>query len=1188
MKKRLLGVFLALTLALTCFAVAACGKEEEKDTPIGDPVAMSLAYAEDTGVLSWAAVDGATKYTVRLSNVNDTAKSEQTSETSVQLYLRSGLTRITVVAEDDKGRERGNGVKTVTLDVDFGAPDSVTGISYDKASGSLGWTASEGAVKYYVSISSVNNAEFAAIENREVTDAALTVALDKGVYDVSVVAADEHDAKSAVSAYRYASYVDPTYDSEISEGVYKLFDFGDENVLDLSRYNAEYKSWSQESIKPEWAITNSHEKAEGTSEADTVEFESNALKVRAAYNDEEDNVARTGAITFTLPEPLENWGRIYYDMFRTQNPPAGIMLTDTFGRQYLKNVEYSHGDTLGKWGTVSFIKSEVLAANPDFGAIGEISFVLVNMKGGVAYFDNVRYDLVDLGYFGDCLYKRSTDTFTFDAVSGAQKYKMYVDGATDPIELTDPEYAFETPLATGNHSIRIVAFNGDSQREHTYDFAVGDKIRFNTEITENSGEYVLADFETVEYREYFATTARDWANRYYRYAIEDGKLNITHNEDWGNGYLDFAFPTEITDAKVIYFTGVTTSNPYWFGIMYKNAIKTDSDGNPVYTESIYSSANASSGTLAYTVPEAQKDNPIVGIRIYSCYEGDATGVAKTISIDSIIYLANNGVGYLGENCKYVRSSDLFTFGEAFNAESYELYVDDSETPLTTDAASYDFSASPLAKGNHTIRVKAINGNKFREHTYTFTLDEKAKFNVETASGSGEYILADFNTTAYDEYLSVAGDHASWGATKYSVKDGNLVIDPLCEQGYNQTVKYTFPTAINKSDILYIKVKFTATNVIKMYAFDESGNMTSDIWLGAPTAMTTVNFSAFTSLPGNKVTAIAFTLHNWNNQAVVNVDEITYEKLEPITNFNTKVDGTDYDYMLADFNVNEYRRQLSLAGSQFDWGGQQSTYTLADGKVNVVSKRSWENSYIKYTFSTALDKNTVGAIKFKYTVESEKNALLYAFDENGNNCYVLGGSSTTEATITANQIGALAGTKIVAIAISSREANASDVFVNVSVDEITYEKLEPITNFNTLVEGTENEYLLADFSVSGYKQNLSTKGTGKYQLVSGGLAVTGASWNNNGVVFTLPTAIPVSEIAEIKVDFTVGGGKHGVFRVSSNGTDFVGGTNNGVSPISWTVDTGVLTGDNLTTILLSCNDTATTITYTKITYTKKTA
>lgn len=77
MKKRLFGLFLALTLAFTCFAVAACGKKEEK--PIGDPVTVELAYAEDTGMLSWSAVEGATKYTIRLNNVNDSAKSEVTT-----------------------------------------------------------------------------------------------------------------------------------------------------------------------------------------------------------------------------------------------------------------------------------------------------------------------------------------------------------------------------------------------------------------------------------------------------------------------------------------------------------------------------------------------------------------------------------------------------------------------------------------------------------------------------------------------------------------------------------------------------------------------------------------------------------------------------------------------------------------------------------------------------------------------------------------------------------------------------------------------------------------------------------------------------------------------------------------------------------------------------------------------------
>ncbi len=790
MKKRFLGVFLSLILVFACFVAAACGKDET-ETPIGDPVTVTLGYAEDSGVLSWNAVEGATKYKIRLSNANDVAKSEETAETSLQLYLRKGLTRITLIAEDAQSRERGNGTKTVELAADFGAPEQVSNLSYNKDSGSLGWTAVSGATKYLVSVSSVNNESFTAVKNAEVTAPSYTVSLTKGIYDISVVAVNDHGAKSLESTCRYASYVDSAYGTEIADGVYKLFDFEDENVLDLSRYNESYKAWSAESRKPEWKVVNKHEKAEDSSEAENVDFDSNALVVRAGYNAAGDTVTRTSAVSFTLPQPLENWGRIYYDVFRTQNPSVGLLLTDTSGTRVLRSVEWDHQATLGKWGTVSFTKSEVLASNPDFGAIAEISFVLVNGKGGVAYFDNVRFDTVDLGYFGSCLYRRSTDTFTFDAVAGAQNYEMFVDGDETPIALTETEYKFETPLSAGNHEIKVAAYNGNSRREKTFSFAVGEKIKFNEAVTEGSDEYLLADFNTVEYR---------------------------------------------------------------------------------------------------------------------------------------------------------------------------------------------------------------------------------------------------------EYLSVEGNHYNWGGvqTQYSISDGKLIIDPLSEFGYNRVLKYTFPTPIAKADMRNIKFTLTSTKAVRIYAFGV-------------------------------------------------YDEAT-EKYE--------MTGTE-------------------------WNGD---WVMNDG-----------------------------------------------------------GSMTTEGVIVYSGFKKLTSDYVTGIAVTCGSNVASTV---VHLNEITYEKLEPITNFNTKIEGTENEYLLADFSVNGYKDYLSNNGSGKYTLSQNGLEVTGAYWNNDSVKYTLPAAIALSDIEQIKVEFIVTGGKHGVVR-AGDGTNFKG-TNTATSPMTFTIDTTVLTGDNLVSFLLSCNDTATTITYTRITYIKKAA
>lgn len=178
---------------------------------------------------------------------------------------------------------------------------------------------------------------------------------------------------------------------------------------------------------------------------------------------------------------------------------------------------------------------------------------------------------------------------------------------------------------------------------------------------------------------------------------------------------------------------------------------------------------------------------------------------------------------------------------------------------------------------------------------------------------------------------------------------------------------------------------------------------------------------------------------------------------------------------------------------------------------------------------------------------------------------------------------LAGDKITAIAFTLHNWQKQAV---VNIDEITYEYIDPVTNFNTKVEGTENEYLLADFSVSGYKQYLENVGSGRYSLVENGLSVTGASWNNNAVKYTLPSSIAVGDIEKIKVEFIVTGGKHGVV-CASDGTNY-SGSNTGVSPMEFTINTAEVAGDKIVSFLLSCNDTSTAIVYTKITYVKKTA
>ncbi|MDY5820344.1 MAG: hypothetical protein SPJ70_03425, partial [Candidatus Borkfalkiaceae bacterium] len=585
--------------------------------------------------------------------------------------------------------------------------------------------------------------------------------------------------------------------------------------------------------------------------------------------------------------------------------------------------------------------------------------------------------------------------------------------------------------------------------------------------------------------------------------------------------------------------------------------------------------------------------------------------AYSISDNKLVVTSNKG--WSGVSVKYTLPEAITGAGEirikvaaSDQVRLFNVYfADSSSITAATPAKGAVTLAIPIPADKRSLAVTAVEVgavNATDNETRTVEVDEityipytaETAFNSAVTDVENGKLLADFNANGYYDYLTIEGG-TTWGNQPTKTIEGGALTMSLTLTQLNRYVKYAFASAIDKDDILTLSFIAKSSTNYRVYVFDEAGNSAYHNFGASENYVTNANalsgYADYAKLTG-KIVAIGFAsnyvdCYKDGQATVLTVDRIAYEYCDKITGFNQLVSGSTTEYQLAKFDVNGYKNYLSLAGTQFDWAGQQSSYTLSDGKLNVVSRRNWSNSYIKYTFPTALDKNTVGEVKFNYTVESGKTALFYLFDENGNSVHVNGSSSATEVTIPANSVGSLAGSKVAAIGISSAEANVDNsIVVNITVSQISYEKLDPVTNFNTLVAGTENEYLLADFNVNGYKQYLQNVGSGKYTLVENGLSVTGASWDNNAVKYTLPSSIAVGDIEKIKVEFIVTGGKHGVVR-ASDGTNY-SGTNTDVSPMEFTIDTAKVTGDKIVSFLLSCNDTSTAIVYTKITYVKKTA
>lgn len=190
---------------------------------------------------------------------------------------------------------------------------------------------------------------------------------------------------------------------------------------------------------------------------------------------------------------------------------------------------------------------------------------------------------------------------------------------------------------------------------------------------------------------------------------------------------------------------------------------------------------------------------------------------------------------------------------------------------------------------------------------------------------------------------------------------------------------------------------------------------------------------------------------------------------------------------------------------------------------------------------------------------------------------------------------LTGTTIVAFGFASRDSNAYVTPTKVSIQSLTYEKHEPITNFNKLI--SNNEYLLADFSVNGYYNYLSATLTNKFVLGENALniAMTGYT-NTNYVKYTLPEALDISEIETINVTYNSQCNPFYLMFFDEQGNQTYNWTSGNVANDTTIASTGysALSGTKIVAIGFSSNDSSLTqstpknINIKKISYIKKAA
>ena len=552
----LLVVLLTAVLAMT---VVGCADRSSPEQPSAEPVAITLQYDETSGLLSWGAVENAEKYTVSVARNGEPTKTQEVTETKTTLILQAGDSHVTVTAYSKEGTELGMGRKIITLTVDIGAPEAPTGLKYDKTSGVLSWNATENAVKYSVSVTSpIGNDVPAAVETGTPE---CKLDLGKGVYEISVSAISESDAESETSVLSYRSYIDEHFAEQIGEtDFYRILDFEEENVLDAAR-QSDFKEWGELSscvyAISDTVNTQTTADSDGDGEADIsdlgnkmyerVAAASNVLELEQIKNESGNYFA---GVTINLQEKIVDFGRLYYDLYRGNWSPAGVMVDDGEGNRVVVTVDYDDSATDFQWATKSITKSAILKSAPNFTGIEEITFYFRNTNGGWIYFDNVKFDKTDLGDIGGLDYSKRDKKFVWDAVESATEYELYIDGAEEPFVTDENEVDMtESPLGEGNHTVKLVAVNGTSRREKIFDSIFVDKdMRFNVPKEGSTTEYILAAFDTTEYLQYLQPYNEQMKPAF---DITNEGLELTFNSTYENSSLKYLFP-ETVDGKDIY------------------------------------------------------------------------------------------------------------------------------------------------------------------------------------------------------------------------------------------------------------------------------------------------------------------------------------------------------------------------------------------------------------------------------------------------------------------------------------------------------------------------------------------------------------------------------------------------------------------------------------------------------------
>lgn len=490
------------------------------------------------------------------------------------------------------------------------------------------------------------------------------------------------------------------------------------------------------------------------------------------------------------------------------------------------------------------------------------------------------------------------------------------------------------------------------------------------------------------------------------------------------------------------------------------------------------------------------------------------------------------------------SGDTLRWTAEESAVSYTVEAVKNGAVVKTEsgvtATELDLTSLALGAGKYEMRVSGVNSANVKGTAGSdyYLVKGDSGFLTETATGSGEYYLADFRKPDAREFTE------NHGAT---VKSESETLEYTDAEWDGKGVWYTLPEAIDWNTVLQIKMRIRVTGTTSggcyAYLFNEKnvnqGIYPGQAWQGFGTESLTddgdgwqittfsaelirrqtMNDSYWTNGEAEYLARIFFGSSATN--ANIEVDYVTYTKRTAANEFTLTYNGAEladsyrsvdkFDWSrigIAGENSSDYTvdYRLERDGARVEFENEQR---LEAGEYKLIAKARGEyyGKAVKEFTVISSDLPIPGDVSgLKY----EGTSLSWTAAENAASYRIvaknIGGKVITE-TVSDSPAATLAlpGGKInvIVTAVSADNVEGRDVLTQVvSLGE---------THYMTPAASGSDQLVVADFDSDDYLGFISAGSIGSFDVAEGNLVFSANESYRTVATYSLPSAINANEV-----------------------------------------------------------------------------